>query len=108
MDLTVILVILMTGYATGCPKMCSCTLEETVCYFTKCSDPVPLAETYVLKVHGPVCDRQRQILENPSFRNTIKCFYDDVCWNVPNCRYLQVCVCVSMCLCVYLTMCRFQ
>ena len=40
MDLTVILVILMAGYARGCPKMSLCTLEETVCYFTKCSDPV--------------------------------------------------------------------
>ena len=86
MGLSMILVILMATYVTGCPKICSCNIEETVCYFTKCSDPVPLAETYVLRVHGNICDRQRHIMENPSFRNTIKWFYDDMCWNVPNCR----------------------
>ena len=59
MDLTVILVILMAGYATGCPKMCFCTLEETVCYFTKCSDPVPLAETYWKCMDQYVIDRDR-------------------------------------------------
>ena len=99
MDLTVILVILMAGYARGCPKMCLCTLEETVCYFTKCSDPVPLAETYVLKVHGAICDRQRQILKKTLHLETQSNGFMMMCAGMYQTAGI-VSVCVSVCLSV--------
>ena len=95
MVLSLVLVLFLASYVKSCPKMCSCSLDVTTCYFTKCSDPLPVTETYVLHIHGSVCTRQREILENAAFWNTIKWFYDDLCYNVPYCRQI-----LSLYLCV--------
>ena len=80
-----IILLVLVGFAQSCPKVCLCSLEKTTCYFTRCSDAVPLSETSMLEIHGPICNRQRQILADQAFHNTIKWFLDDTCLNVPNC-----------------------
>ena len=79
----------------GCGRYCVCSLEKTDCYFSwdsdgSCLGKVPLLETYVLNVHGPVCDNVRKKLTKSLFGNTIKVFHNDNCEGVSNCR--QVCV----------------
>ena len=79
----------------GCGRYCVCSLEKTDCYFSwdsdgSCLGKVPLLETYVLNVHGPVCDNVRKELTKSLFSNTIKVFHNDNCEGVSNCR--QVCV----------------
>lgn len=74
----------------GCGRFCVCTLEETECYFTfengKCLGEVSLLETYILKIHGPVCANARKLLKTGTFHNTVKIFYNDACNGIPNCR----------------------
>ena len=75
----------------GCGKYCICSLERTDCYFSfdndgNCLGKVPQLETYVLNIHGPVCDNVRKLLRQNTFSNTIKVFHNDVCDGVANCR----------------------
>ena len=78
----------------GCGTYCVCSLERTECYFTRgvdgdCMGSIPLRETYVLSIHGPVCDEQRKKLKESIFDNTVKIFHNDACSGVLNCRYLS-------------------
>ena len=49
-----IILLVLVGFAHSCPKVCPCSLEKTTCSFTRCSDAVPLSETYMLEIHGPI------------------------------------------------------
>ena len=75
----------------GCSKFCICSLEHTECYFDyandgSCLGVVPLGETYVLVIHGPVCVENRKKLKESIFANTVKVFKDDICGDIINCR----------------------
>ena len=78
--------------AQTCGKYCVCSLESTECYFDyskdgSCLGTVPLKETFILKIHGPVCDRVRNVLKKESiFANTIVILFDDICGGIRNCR----------------------
>ena len=75
----------------GCGKYCICSLERTDCYFSHdnegmCMGEVPLMETYVLNIYGPVCENARRLLKENTFHNTIKVLHNDVCGAIPGCR----------------------
>ena len=80
-----IILIVLVGFAQLCRKVCLCCLEKTTCYFTRCSDVVPLSETYMLEINGLIRYRQRQILSDEAFLTLLIGFLDDACLNVPNC-----------------------
>ena len=51
-----------------CTKYCICSLEVTSCYFDYdssgvCAGEIPMIETYVLNIHGPVCIGVRDMLK---------------------------------------------
>ena len=92
----------------GCTKYCICSLEVTSCYFDYdnsgvCVGEIPMIETYVLNIHGPVCIGVRDMLKKPLFANTVKVFHNDLCLETPNCRYVITtfdcisCECLSVC-----------
>ena len=82
----IILVSLCMYWVDYCPKNGAFITDSTVCYLNNCSDGLPLFEMYVLHIHGKLCVRQRLILSNSVFANTIKWLYDDECLSIPNCR----------------------
>ena len=129
----VILSIVWSSVAVeGCTNYCKCSLEVTSCYFDYnnsgvCVGEIPMIETYVLNIHGPVCIGVRDVLKKPLFANTVKVFHNDRCLETPNCRYVittfacyhvsvslsvgqlhtllmtpypYLCVCVYVCVCV--------
>ena len=71
----------------ACPKQCVCNLYKTSCYWQSCEDEVLFEETYVLHIHGSICENQKEILKSSLFSNTIKWIHDDQCGGIPNCRY---------------------
>ena len=88
-----LLFVVVFGLCHGqlCSKYCICSLERTECFFDYadnglCLGVVPLSETYVINIHGPVCAENRKLLKSSVFANTIKVFNDDICGDVPNCR----------------------
>ena len=105
----VILSIVWSSVAVeGCTNYCICSLEVTSCYFDYdnsgvCVGEIPMIETYVLNIHGPVCIGVRDMLKKPLFANTVKVFYNDRCLETPNCRYVITtfecisCECLSVC-----------
>ena len=83
----ILLVLTVTGITTACNNYCSCSLDITECFFEEdCKGDVPFIETFVLMVHGSVCDSQRNTMKNPFFHNTIKWLIDSDCGDVPNCQ----------------------
>ena len=105
----VILSIVWSSVAVeGCTNYCICSLEVTSCYFDYdnsgvCVGEIPMIETYVLNIHGPVCIGVRDMLKKPLFANTVKVFHNDHCLETPNCRYVITtfecisCECLSVC-----------
>ena len=85
--LFVLLVLLSFGSISACPYTCSCSLMLTECFLNTCAGDLPFEETYVLEIHGHLCERHREILaSSPTFANTIIRLHDDNCLGVPNCR----------------------
>ena len=97
----------------GCTKYCICSLEVTSCYFDYdnsgvCVGEIPMIETYVLNIHGPVCIGVREILKKPMFANTVKVFHNDLCLETPNCRYVTTtfdCISLSVCVSASVSVC---
>ena len=109
--LGILSVLLTPALVEGCTKYCICSLEATNCYFDYdnsgvCVGEIPMTETYVINIYGPVCGEVREVLKKPLFANTVKVFHNDACLEIPNCRYVitpyicvYVCVCVCVCVC---------
>ena len=74
----------------GCGKYCVCSMEQTDCYFTReneiCYGEVPVLETYILNIYGPVCSDARSTLKTGMFHNMVKVLHNDICGTIPNCR----------------------